>query len=226
MQISKDALTSYRFTHAKNPIMFVNITGNTSLGMITVSIEILKGTSSLVKFPPQGLVYKNINIWVGSSGFATPKNIKDAFIKFKIDNEWMKANGVSAGDIVLMKWDGNSWISLKTTVVSKDDTNSIFEGWTNSFSPFAIVAKTAGGPTTGTTATPAGTPVPGTTQTPVIPPVTGPGFPIWIIVVIVLVIIAAAGYFLFVKEKAAKKEGANKKPENKDSNSHLDEMTK
>jgi S-layer protein (TIGR01567 family) len=143
MQISKDALTSYRFTHAKNPIMYVNITGNTSLGIITASMEVLKNTSTLVKIAPEGLVYKNANIWVGTSGYATPKNIKEALIKFKIDNTWMSANGVSSSDIVLMKWDGKGWISLKTTVVSKDDTNSYFEGWTNAFSPFAIVAKTS-----------------------------------------------------------------------------------
>jgi PGF-pre-PGF domain-containing protein len=143
MQISKDALTSYRFTHAKNPIMYVNITGNTSLGIITASIEVLKNTSTLVKTAPDGLVYKNANIWVGTSGFATPKNIKEALIKFKIDNTWMSANGVSASNVVLMKWDGKAWINLDTKILSKDDTNSYFEGWTNAFSPFAIVAKTS-----------------------------------------------------------------------------------
>jgi PGF-pre-PGF domain-containing protein/methanogen extracellular protein (TIGR04279 family) len=166
LQISKDALTSYRFTHAKNPIMFVNITGNTSLGIITASIEVLKNTSTIVKVSPEGLVYKNANIWVGTSGFATPKNIKEALITFRIDNEWMSANGVLASDIVLMKWDGTAWIKLETKVLSKDDTNSYFEGWTNSFSPFAIVAKTAAGPTVTTQPTPAGTPGITATVTP------------------------------------------------------------
>ncbi|MDL5503616.1 MAG: hypothetical protein QSU88_10405, partial [Candidatus Methanoperedens sp.] len=45
MQISKNVTTSYKFTHLKNPVMFVNITGNTSLGIITVSEEVLKSTS-------------------------------------------------------------------------------------------------------------------------------------------------------------------------------------
>jgi PGF-pre-PGF domain-containing protein len=158
MQISRDALTSYRFTHAKNPIMFVNITGNTSLGMITTSIEVLKNTSTLVKISPEGLVYMNANIWVGTSGFATPKNIKGALIKFRVNNYWMSTNGVLVSDIVLMKWDGKGWINLDTKVISKDDTNSYFEGWTNAFSPFAIVAKKAAGPKpTVTTPNPAGT---------------------------------------------------------------------
>jgi PGF-pre-PGF domain-containing protein len=142
LQISKDVLTSYRFTDAKNPIMFVNITGNTSLGIITTSIQVLKNISTLMNVSPDGLVYRNANIWVGTAGFATPKNIKEAVIKFRVDNGWMSTNGVSASDIVLVKWDGTSWIRLETKVLPKDNTNTYFEGRTNSFSPFAIVAKT------------------------------------------------------------------------------------
>ncbi|MCX9085725.1 MAG: PGF-pre-PGF domain-containing protein [Candidatus Methanoperedens sp.] len=165
MQISKDVLTSYRFTHAKNPIMFVNITGNTSLGMITASMEVLKNISTFVNVSPEGLVYKNANIWVGTSGFATPKNIKEALIKFRIDNAWMSTNGVSESDIVLMKWEGKSWIKLETKVSSKDDINTYFEGKTNAFSPFAIVAKTAAAPKPTVTRTPIKTPKVTATET-------------------------------------------------------------
>jgi len=147
MEISKNALTSYRFKDPKNPIMFVNITGNISIGLITATIELLKGTSTIVKVPPDGLVYKNANIWVGTSGMATPKNIKEALIKFKVDNSWMSANGVEAKDIVMVKWDGSSWTKLETNVSSKDDTNTYLEGKTSSFSPFAItVVKSSGTP--------------------------------------------------------------------------------
>jgi PGF-pre-PGF domain-containing protein len=201
LQISKDALTSYRFTHTKNPIMFVNITGNTSLGIITASIEVLKGTSTLVTVPPEGLVYKNANIWVGTSGFATPKNIKEALIKFRIDNAWMSANGVSASDIVLMKWDGKGWIKLETKVLSKDGTNSYFEGKTNSFSPFAIVAKISAGPTATMQPTPAGTPATGATTGKPTPISEKGGISTWLIGLIILAIIGVAAYFLVVKKK-------------------------
>lgn len=197
--ISKDALTSYRFTHAKNPIMFVNITGNTTIGIITTSIEVLKNTSTLVTVSPMGLVYRNANIWVGTSGFATPNNIKDAFVKFRVDNAWMSANGVSAGDIVLMKWDGKGWISLKTTVLSKDDMNSYFEGWTNSFSPFAIVAKTAAAPkpTAITTAIPSGTPEITATGTPEPQPMSWN----WLLYLLVVIIIGAGAYVYIIKNR-------------------------
>jgi len=164
MQISKDAFTSYRFTSEKNPIMFVNITGNTSLGIITASIEVLKNTSTLLIVPPEGLVYKNANIWVGTAGYATTKNIKEAYIKFKVDNSWMSANGVSDSDIVLVKWDGNSWIQLETAQTTKDDTFTYYEAKTNAFSPFAISAI-KGRVEAAPTSTPAGV----VTETPVMP---------------------------------------------------------
>jgi PGF-pre-PGF domain-containing protein len=119
--------------------MFVNITGNSSLGVITASIEVLKNTSTLVKTTPNGLVYKNANIWVGTSGFATPKNIKQGLIKFRVNNTWMSANGVTGSDIFLAKWDGSTWLNLETHGQTKDDTYTYFEAKTQTFSPFAII---------------------------------------------------------------------------------------
>gem|GEM_PF-1017306 len=168
MQISKDVLTSYRFTSAKNPVMFVNITGNTSLGIITASVEVLKNTSTLVKVSPQGLVYKNANIWVGTSGYATPKNIKEARITFKVDNSWMSTNSVSGSDVKMLRWDGSQWTQLETAQTTNDDKYTYFEAKTNYFSPFAISAL-KGGEVVVPTATPVAT------ETQVMP--TGTGTP-------------------------------------------------
>ncbi|VVB50578.1 Uncharacterised protein [uncultured archaeon] len=144
LPIYRNVTTFYSFTHVKNPVMFVNITGNTSMDIITALAQVLKGTSTLVKTPPEGLVYKNVNIWVGTPGFATSRNIKEASIKFRVENSWMSANNVTSSDIVFVKWNGNSWIELETNVLSKDDTNTFFEGKTITFSPFAIIAKISG----------------------------------------------------------------------------------
>ncbi|MCX9081460.1 MAG: PGF-pre-PGF domain-containing protein [Candidatus Methanoperedens sp.] len=177
--------------------MFVNITGNVSLGVVTGTVEVLKGTSTLVNAAPGGLVYKNTNIWIGTLGMAVPKNIKEALIKFRVDNSWMSANSVAAKDIVLMKWDGSSWINLETKVLSKDDTNTYLEGKTNSFSPFAITAKLAAAKPTATITPPIGTPTPAGTAPA---PVEESSIMTWIIGLIVLVIIGAGVYFLVVKK--------------------------
>jgi len=83
LSIYKDKVTSYMFKNNSNPVMFVNITGNTSFGDITASIEVLRSNSTMVKVHPPGNTYKNINIWVGSSSFNRPKNIKEGIIRFR-----------------------------------------------------------------------------------------------------------------------------------------------
>ncbi len=136
--IYKDKVTSFRFTERGNTVLFVNITGNTSQGDTRTSVEVLKGRSTLVKEPAPGTVYKNVNIWVGASGYAIPKNIKEAVIRFRVENTWISGNGLLKTDILMYKWDGNRWFDLETYVKGSDEIYSYFETRTDSFSSFAI----------------------------------------------------------------------------------------
>ncbi|MCE8423077.1 MAG: PGF-pre-PGF domain-containing protein, partial [Candidatus Methanoperedens sp.] len=206
--ISKDALTSYRFNHAKNPIMFVNITGNASYGIITTSVEVLKNISSLVKTRPEGLVYRNVNIWVGTSGFATLKNIKEASIMFRVDTSWISLNNLSSSDIKLLKWDGSQWMTLDTKVNEKDGTNTYFEGRTDNFSEFAITGikaqggPSAGGPSNEAEIKPTGTHV-AATNTPTAttnPKQKAPGFQI------VTVIAALSTFYIFQRKRSSERK--------------------
>jgi len=52
-----------------------------------------------------GNVYRNVNIWIGTSGFATPRNINDAIIRFRVENSWISSHN----DIKLLRWDGSNW---------------------------------------------------------------------------------------------------------------------
>ena len=138
LYIYKDKVTSYRFTGSGNPVMFVNITGNTSPGEIRASVEVLRDTSTLVNEPAPGIVYRNTNIWIGTSGFAVAKNIKEAVIRFRVENAWISSNGLSPADVTMFNWDGSRWIKLETMVDGKDSVYSYFEAKTDSFSGFAI----------------------------------------------------------------------------------------
>ncbi len=139
LSIYKDKLTSYAFTHKLNPILYINVTGNVNAGEINAAIEVLKNTSSLLKSPAPGKVYQNMNIWLGTSGFATAKNIKEAVIRFRVDNAWIDSNSLDANDINMVRWDGTKWTQLETRVVDKDGTNTYFETSTDGFSHFAII---------------------------------------------------------------------------------------
>ncbi len=199
LDILNDKITSYRFKNANNPINFINITGNTSAGAIMTSVEVLRDTSSLVKTPAPGLVYKNMNIWIGASGFAVPKNIKSSVIGFKVDNSWIKTNGLSGSDVKLVKWDGSKWIQLETAQKEKSDAYTLYEAKTNSFSPFAIsakVSKITSGQTPQVTQ-------PGTTLTatdiPVQPEPSKETTNILIVIAIVLIVITAVAIYILKK---------------------------
>ncbi len=135
--IFKDKLTSYTFNRS-NPILFVNITGNINAGETTATVEVLRNTSSLVNRSAPDKVYKNVNIWVGTSGFAVPKNIKEAVITFKVENSWLSSNNLESSDITMVRWNGSYWNQLETSQTMKDSTYTYYEAKTYAFSPFAI----------------------------------------------------------------------------------------
>ncbi len=173
LHIFKDKTTPYKFKNESNPIIYVGITGNVNAGETTTSVEVLRGTSSLAKIPAPGKVYKNMNIWVGTSGFAVSKNIKSAAIGFKVDNSWLTANGLSGSDVKLFRWDRSQWIQLETTRKEKSDTYTFYEASTINFSPFAISAMVSETPTlTETLINPSGTPEGTVAVTPVTAAVT------------------------------------------------------
>ena len=138
LYIYKDKVTSYVFSDSSNPVQFINITGNSSPGEINAAVEVLKNTSSLVKTPAPGMVYRNVNIWVGTSGFAVPKNIKYAVIRFKVENSWISISGLSSSDIKMLSWDGREWLQLETAEKTSDSKYTYYEVNTDHFSSFAI----------------------------------------------------------------------------------------
>ncbi|MCZ7355899.1 MAG: PGF-pre-PGF domain-containing protein [Candidatus Methanoperedens sp.] len=148
--ISKDVPISYVFRQSSNPVSEIVITGNNNAGDTTVKTEILRGTSTLVKSPAPGTTYKNINIQVGTSGFANPKNIKAGIIKFKVENSWLGDNSLAGSDIKLVRWDGSMWADLETTETNKNGTYTYFEAKTQSFSSFAIIGVKSQAATTET----------------------------------------------------------------------------
>lgn len=68
-----------------------------------------------------------------------PKNIKEAIIRFRVENAWISSNGFSQSDINMFKWNGSVWIKLETWMDGNDGGHSYFEAKTDSFSGFAIV---------------------------------------------------------------------------------------
>jgi PGF-pre-PGF domain-containing protein len=135
-----NANVTYEFARAGNYIQSVSFYSLKNSGEITSTIEVLNKRSKLASFDPEGIVYKYINIWVGKAGFATTENIKDAHIKFKVNNSWMKEHEIKTQNIKLQRYNGSAWEVLPTVLQSNTTEYSIFEAETPGFSPFAITA--------------------------------------------------------------------------------------
>ena len=111
-----------------------------TLGKITTIAEMLKGQSKLVSSLPEGTVYKNVNIWVGSGGIANSDNLENAVVGFRVDKAWLEENEVDADSLDLWYYD-NSWSKLDTRKLDENSNTYVyFEAKTPGFGPFAIVA--------------------------------------------------------------------------------------
>ncbi|MCL7412550.1 MAG: S8 family serine peptidase [ANME-2 cluster archaeon] len=136
--ILKNRPVSYGFEKTLNPIIYINFSAKLSAGMVVSKIEVLRHTSTLVEMPAPGLVYKNINIWVGNYGWASDRSIVNATIIFVVPKEWITFHSVQNGSIVLYRYHNDSWEPLPTTERYTNGQYIYYESATPDFSPFAI----------------------------------------------------------------------------------------
>lgn len=136
-----DSDITYEFTREGNVVRSISFHSLKNSGEVTSTIEVLNGRSKLVDRDAEGTIYKYINIWVGKSGFATPSNINDIRINFKVDNSWIQEMGLDPEEVSLQRYDDGSWEVLPTTLQNGTTEYSIFESTTPGFSAFAITAE-------------------------------------------------------------------------------------
>ncbi len=139
--VNADTKTTYYFSDSSNPVKSISYMSLKNAGFITSTIEILRDVSSTVSGKPEGIIYRNINIWVGKAGYATENNIKDTRISFTVPKQWMQLNNVETDNIHLQRYDGDKWNALETELTGQDEDFFIFEAKTPGFSPFAITAE-------------------------------------------------------------------------------------
>lgn len=188
---------TFRFTTPEISVYELVITSNISAGLVSAKIEHLKSPSRLVVMSSDWTIYKNVNILLGTSGFAVSRNIKEGIIRFRIENDWLSGENIEANKVSMMKWEGNHWISLETKHMRTDDKFAYYETWTNSFSPFVITGeKTVPAPVSSPTAI---LPEVSTIQTP--PDVSPPADFNWILYIIVAIIVISMVFYYVRKKK-------------------------
>ena len=141
VSIAMDSNVSYEFSGEGNDILSIAFYSLQDLGDVASTVEVLQSRSSQVGSDPAGIVYKYFNIQVGGPGIVDESAIKDARIKFRVNNSWLKQVGLNAADVRLQRYNGDVWEVLPTTMDSNTADYAVFESQTPAFSPFAITVS-------------------------------------------------------------------------------------
>jgi len=180
MSLIANKSVTYIFKVPELGIYEIAVTGKENENDIALRVELLKGTSKLAKVQAPGIVYKNVNVWAGT------EKMKEALIRFRVENSWLENNSLADSDVKMARLDGSQWTQIETVEKTKDDTNTYYEAKTETFHVFAIIGskdgvvvltKTPAGALTETSAKPTGTALPTSTVSPVPAPAKNvPGF--------------------------------------------------
>ncbi|WP_167879297.1 PGF-pre-PGF domain-containing protein [Methanococcoides vulcani] len=129
------------FDDPLNPVTYIGFTSGITSRNVPITIEILEHTSASVSESPEGIAYKNINIWLGYTGFSSSENILNASLKFKVDSTWLEENSIDLGGVVLMHYNASNdgWEAVSTELIEVRDGYAYYKALPESFSPFAIV---------------------------------------------------------------------------------------
>ncbi|WMW25317.1 PGF-pre-PGF domain-containing protein [Methanolobus sediminis] len=141
LYIIGNTAVTYTFDENNNPVKAISYTSLKSAGFISSTIEVLKDVSTMVPQKPDGLIYRNMNIWIGNAGYATENNMEDMKISFAVPKSWIQVNGVKTTDIRLNRYHDENWQVLDTKINGEDNDFYFFEAKTPGFSPFAITAN-------------------------------------------------------------------------------------
>ena len=132
-----------RFDFARNatPVTAVEFDARKSAGKVTVTVEMLKNQSVLVSGLPEGEVYRHFNIWAGNSGFATPENIENPKVSFRVEKDWLSENGIDPASVYLYRCSTSNWAELSSGITGEDEAFFYFESETPGFAAFAVAGQ-------------------------------------------------------------------------------------
>ncbi len=148
-EISQTSITygnsvNFNFPQNATPVTNISFDSKKTVGKTTAIVEMLINQSTLVSEPPSDEVYKFVNIWVGNSGFATPDNIENATVYFKVEKSWLQDQNIDKSSVTFNRYNDSQWNPLQTTLAGEDNEYLYFIAETPGLSsPFAITGKTA-----------------------------------------------------------------------------------
>ena len=108
-----------KFDFAKNAtcVVYVNFDAKKTFGKTTAIAEKLKGKSTLVSELNSGEVYRYFNVWVGTGGYATSKNIENPVVCFKVEKSWIQDKKIDQASITFNRYSEKKWSQLPVTLL-------------------------------------------------------------------------------------------------------------
>jgi PGF-pre-PGF domain-containing protein len=131
----------FDFTKNATCVVYASFDAKKTAGKTTAIAEQLKGKSTLVSVLNSTEIYKYFNVWVGTGGFATSKNIENPVVCFKVEKSWIQDKKIDQNSITLYRYSDKKWSQIPTKLLKEDNKYLYFTAQTPEFSFFAITGK-------------------------------------------------------------------------------------
>jgi len=142
--------STYNFN---NVVTSVEVTPDRTYGLVAARIEVLAGQpGSITSDLPAGVLYKYVNIFVGTSGWAEGK-LSDSMINFQVPTSWCEENNIDPASVVMYRHHNGEWELLKSTTKGQAGGYYQYSSPTQGFSTFMILGQVEGSSSGETVAT-------------------------------------------------------------------------
>ncbi len=132
------------------PVVVVAISIVPSIDIQGVMVSAIKApagmTTKIPGNPPAYYLDININ-WIREDV------VKEGEIRFSVDDGWLKEQGITPEEVVMMRYHDSTWSELPTRMEKYSDGRYYYDATTSGFSYFAVTRKGAGAPSTTPTLT-------------------------------------------------------------------------
>jgi PGF-pre-PGF domain-containing protein len=136
--LASGSFSTYNFD---NIVTSVEVTPEKTYGLVGAKVEVLAGKpGSISTDPPAGVLFKYINVFVGTSGWYEGK-FSSSVINFQIPASWFEENNIDPATVTLYRYHDDEWQSLETTLTGQAGGNYQYSSPTPGFSTFMILGQ-------------------------------------------------------------------------------------
>jgi len=130
--------STYNFN---NVVTSIEVTPGRTYGLVVAKIEVLHGQpGSITTDLPPGVLYKYVNIFIGTSGWAEGR-LSDLMINFQVPTSWCEENNIDPASVVMYRHHECEWQPLRTTMTGLEGEYYQYSSPTPGFSTFVILGQ-------------------------------------------------------------------------------------